>query len=46
MSDDILFDNFIITDDKTVADEWAADTWELKRVQELAGSSSGVSITS
>merc|ERR1712226_497432 len=25
MSDEIMFDNFIITDDKVVADEWAAD---------------------
>ena len=30
MSDNILFDNMIITDDKHVADEWAADTFELK----------------
>jgi len=44
MSDEIMFDNFIITDDKVVADEWAADTWELKRVQELAESGSGRSV--
>lgn len=30
MSDNILFDNIIITDDKAIADEWAADTFELK----------------
>ena len=43
MSNDIYFDNFIITDSKEVADEWAADTWELKHSQEMLASSSGVS---
>lgn len=41
MSDNILFDNFIITDDKSVADAFAADSWELKHVHELS-SASGV----
>jgi calnexin len=27
----ILFDNIIITDDKTVADNWAAETFDFKR---------------
>lgn len=27
----ILFDNIIITDDKSVADNWAAETFDLKR---------------
>ncbi|KAK4002880.1 calnexin isoform X2 [Daphnia magna] len=31
MSDNILFDNFIITDDKTVSEQWAAETFDLKR---------------
>uniref|UniRef100_A0A224YSV3 Calnexin n=1 Tax=Rhipicephalus zambeziensis TaxID=60191 RepID=A0A224YSV3_9ACAR len=31
MSDGILFDNIIITDDTVVADQWAADTWVLKK---------------
>ncbi|XP_075544785.1 calmegin-like isoform X1 [Dermacentor variabilis] len=31
MSDGILFDNIIITDDTVVADQWAADTWLLKK---------------
>jgi len=31
MSNMILFDNIIITDDKTVADNWAAETFDLKR---------------
>ena len=43
MSDGIYFDNFIITDDKTVADQWAADSWEIKSSQETAGGLSGVS---
>lgn len=30
MSDNIFFDNMIITDDKAVADQWAADTYDLK----------------
>ena len=42
MSDDILFDNFLITDSKAVADKWAADSWEIKRTQELAGEASSV----
>lgn len=37
MSEEIFFDNFIISDDKSVADQWAYDTWRLKRVQELSG---------
>ncbi len=31
MSDNILFDNIIITDDKLVAEQWAAETFDLKR---------------
>jgi calnexin len=31
MSNMILFDNFIITDDQTVADTWASETFDLKR---------------
>ena len=41
MSDEIAFDNFIITDDRAVADSWAADSWNIKYTQE--GSSGGVS---
>ena len=44
MSDDILFDNFIITDTKSVADSWADDSWLLKHEQELIGTSSGRSV--
>lgn len=33
MSSDILFDNIIITDDEAVADDWAAQTYDLKRSQ-------------
>ncbi|KAI0216389.1 hypothetical protein LSAT2_031602 [Lamellibrachia satsuma] len=44
MSDDIVFDNFIITDTKSVADVWAADTWEVKRLQEVSGGSSAKSV--
>lgn len=35
MSSDILFDNFIIADNKRVADLWANDSWALKHVLEL-----------
>lgn len=31
MSQDILFDNIIITDDLSVAHQWAADSFDLKR---------------
>lgn len=41
MSDDIVFDNFLITDDRVVAETWATESWEIKRVQERG--SSGVS---
>ena len=43
MSNEILFDNFIITDSKTVADNWAEDSWEIKHAEEIASKSSGVS---
>lgn len=31
MSSDILFDNIVVTDDESSADEWAAQTYDLKR---------------
>ncbi|XP_065574573.1 calnexin-like isoform X1 [Artemia franciscana] len=31
MSDNILFDNVIVTDEKDVADQWAAATFDIKR---------------
>lgn len=33
MSNDILFDNLLITDDIDVAEEWTAVTYALKRKQ-------------
>lgn len=33
MSNNILFDNLLITDDENVADEWAAQTYDLKKKQ-------------
>ncbi len=36
MSNDIYFDNFIITDNKDTADTFAADSWEIKHTQEKA----------
>ena len=36
MSDEIVFDNFIITDDKAVASSYASQTWEIKSSQEKA----------
>ncbi|KAL8617206.1 hypothetical protein ACOMHN_014376 [Nucella lapillus] len=41
MSDDILFDNFLITDDLEVAGEFAAASWEIKSNEERAASSAG-----
>lgn len=32
MTSEIYFDNFIITEDKEVADRWASDGWGLKRL--------------
>uniref|UniRef100_A0A8C9TC30 Calmegin n=1 Tax=Scleropages formosus TaxID=113540 RepID=A0A8C9TC30_SCLFO len=32
MTSDIYFDNFVITEDKEVADRWASDGWGLKRL--------------
>lgn len=31
MSGDILFDNIIVTEDEMLADQWAAQTYDLKR---------------
>ena len=35
MTEGIVFDNFIITSSRQVADDWASDTWRLK--QKLEG---------
>jgi len=43
VSADILFDNIIITDEKQVADDWAEQSWVIKRDHELAGVASAVS---
>ena len=45
MSNDIYFDNFIITDNKDVADKWAEDTWAIKHEQEELTSPSPVNLT-
>ncbi|XP_063413598.1 calnexin-like isoform X1 [Mytilus trossulus] len=34
MTDDIVFDNFLITDDKAVSSSYTAQTWEIKSAQE------------
>ncbi|XP_002735033.1 calnexin-like [Saccoglossus kowalevskii] len=34
MSDGIIFDNFIITNDKAIADDWVEQTWVPKNYQE------------
>ena len=31
MSEDILFDNILITSEKSVADDYAAKTWKMKQ---------------
>jgi len=38
MTENIHFDNFIITDDKSVADQFAKDSWVLKKSLEVIGS--------
>ncbi|KXJ28480.1 Calnexin [Exaiptasia diaphana] len=38
MTPDIFFDNLIITDDKSVADKWAKESWVKKNVKETYGS--------
>ena len=43
MTDNIYFDNFIITDDEAVAIEFAKDSWEIKKKLELIGARSSVS---
>ena len=43
VSADILFDNIIITDEKQVAEDWAEQSWVIKRDHELAGVASAVS---
>ncbi|XP_052078565.1 calnexin-like isoform X1 [Mytilus californianus] len=34
MTDEIVFDNFLITDDKAVSSSYTAQTWEIKSAQE------------
>ncbi|XP_077388459.1 calnexin isoform X2 [Festucalex cinctus] len=36
MTSDIFFDNFLVTDDRNVAERWAADGWGLKKAAEGA----------
>ncbi|KAK3099609.1 hypothetical protein FSP39_007002 [Pinctada imbricata] len=36
MNDDIVFDNFLITDDRSVAELWASETFEIKSTAEKA----------
>jgi len=37
-SSNIFFDNFIVTDDKQVADQWADHGWKPKKIIEVANS--------
>ncbi|KAL3878355.1 hypothetical protein ACJMK2_030717 [Sinanodonta woodiana] len=39
MSDGIIFDNFLVTDDRHVMSSWTAQTWEIKNDQEKASTS-------
>ena len=45
MTDQVMFDNFIITDSKDVADDWAEQTFVLKQAGE-GRSASSVSLKS
>jgi hypothetical protein len=42
MTENIYFDNFLITDDKSVADQFAKDSWVLKKSLETINSRSSV----
>jgi hypothetical protein len=44
MTDDIVFDNFLIADSLDVANDYAADSWDIKSSEERASSSAGVSL--
>ena len=44
MTDHIIFDNFIITDDREVHSSWTAQTWQ-KKISAEHASISGVSAT-
>jgi calnexin len=44
MTDEILFDNFIIADNVTVVEDFTTSTWEMKSFQERSSSSTGQSI--
>jgi hypothetical protein len=44
MTDEIVFDNFIVTDDKDVHSRWVEQTWERKSVAE-ASKGAGVNIS-
>ncbi|GFS20500.1 calnexin-like protein [Elysia marginata] len=41
MTDNIVFDNFIIADNFSVVDDFTAITWEMKNLQERAADSAG-----
>ncbi len=43
MTDNIYFDNFLITDDEAIALDFAKKSWEIKKKLELIGSRSSVS---
>ena len=36
MTDEIVFDNFIVTDDKEVHSKWVEQTWERKTAAEAS----------
>ncbi|XP_071786235.1 calnexin-like isoform X2 [Asterias amurensis] len=43
MTEGIVFDNFIITSSRQVADDWASDTWRLKqKLEGVSGSAESV----
>jgi len=44
MTENIYFDNFLITDDKSVADQFAKDSWVLKKSLETINSRSSDSV--
>ncbi|XP_050416905.2 calnexin isoform X1 [Patella vulgata] len=44
MTNDILFDNFLISDDDKVVESWTHSSWVIKNMEEKASSASGLNI--
>jgi len=45
MTDGVVFDNILITDDVSVADKWTSQTWHIKKNAEFAFSAKNSYVT-